>query len=189
MGRILIDLYGKAAPGSVANIVAAVQAGAYNSTSLSKIIPGRYLLAGVQGGKRSGLVQQPQGLPPNPDLLNSASFRLTHRRPGTVSLNLSENEDDGYFRSTPGYRNLSLLITTGPGPVPDLDDENIVVGQVVEGLDVVASITQVPTFTPNENSRAFNQFASFIGDDRAGKTRAKWGRPLQAVVITKAGVL
>lgn len=44
---------------------------------------------GAQGGKRSGLVQAPEGLPPNPDLLEAASFRLPHRRPGTVSLNLS----------------------------------------------------------------------------------------------------
>lgn len=58
-----------------------------------------------------------------------------------------------------------------------------------EGLEVVAAITKVPTFTPNDNARAFNDFAQFIGDERAAKTRAKWGRPLQAVVITRAGLL
>ncbi len=42
----------------------------------------------------------------------------------------AENEDDDYIRFGKGYRNLSLLITTGPGPVPSLDGENIVVGQV-----------------------------------------------------------
>ncbi|KAL4431600.1 hypothetical protein ABPG77_001442 [Micractinium sp. CCAP 211/92] len=189
LGRLTIDLYGKAAPGSVANIVAAARAGAYDFTQLSKVLPGRYLLLGAQGGKRSGLVQAPEGLPPNPDLLEAASFRLPHRRPGTVSLNLSENEDDDYIRFGKGYRNLSLLITTGPGPVPSLDGENIVVGQVSEGLEVVAAITKVPTFTPNDNARAFNDFAQFIGDERAAKTRAKWGRPLQAVVITRAALL
>ncbi|PSC76546.1 peptidyl-prolyl cis-trans isomerase chloroplastic [Micractinium conductrix] len=189
VGRIVINLYGHAAPGSVATIVAAAKAGAYANTSLSKILPGRYIVAGAQGPKRSGLVQAPEGLPPNPDLLKSASFRLSHRRPGTVSLNLSESEDEDFLRFGKGYRNLGLLITTGPGPVPSLDGENIVVGQVAEGLDVVAAITQVPTFTPNDNGRAFNQFANFIGDDRAAKTASKWGRPLQAVVITGCGVL
>jgi peptidyl-prolyl cis-trans isomerase B (cyclophilin B) len=58
-----------------------------------------------------------------------------------------------------------------------------------EGLDVVAAITQVPLFTPNDNARAFSKFASLIGDERAAKTRAKWGKPLQAVVIVAAGVL
>lgn len=190
LGRIVVDLYGNAAPGSVATLVAAAQAGAYASTSITKVLPGRYLLLGTQGPKRSGLVQAPPGLPEgNPDLLSSAAFRLSHRRPGTVSLNLSENEDDDFIRFDPKYRNLSLLITTGPGPVPSLDGENIVVGQVSEGLEVVAAITQVPTFTPNDNARAFNQFAKFIGDERAEKTARKWGRPLQAVVVTNCGLL
>jgi peptidyl-prolyl cis-trans isomerase B (cyclophilin B) len=58
-----------------------------------------------------------------------------------------------------------------------------------EGLEVIRAVTQVPTFTPNSNSRAFNDFANFIGDDRAAKTKSKWGRPLQAILITSAGVL
>lgn len=35
--------------------------------------------------------------------------------------------------------------------------------QVSQGLDVIVAITQVPTFQPNDNSRAFNRFADFIG--------------------------
>lgn len=58
-----------------------------------------------------------------------------------------------------------------------------------ESLEVIRAITAVPTFTPNDNARAFNQFASFIGDERADKTRSKWGRPLQAILITSAGLL
>ncbi|EFN53309.1 hypothetical protein CHLNCDRAFT_26066, partial [Chlorella variabilis] len=190
LGRIQVELFGRAAPGSVANIVAAAAAGAYDNTALSKVVAGRFIVAGAQGPKRSGLVQAPPDLPPNPDILASSAFRLTHRRPGTVSLNLSENVDDSYLRFDKGYRNLSLLITTGPAPVPSLDGENIVVGQVTpESLEVIRAITAVPTFTPNDNARAFNQFASFIGDERADKTRSKWGRPLQAILITSAGLL
>ena len=195
LGRIVIDLYGRAAPGSVGNIIAAAQAGAYNGSALSKVVPGQYLLAGTQGPRRMGLVQAPEGLEPNPDILSASAFRLPHRRPGTVSLNLSgapglsglwpaghvapavaalaagrwmrqrcrcmnvgssvpvaarllpavhtccpcrrsasvwdaENEDEDFIRFGKNYRNLSLLITTGPGPVPSLDGENIVVGSV-----------------------------------------------------------
>ena len=65
-----------------------------------------------------------------------------------------------------------------------LDGENIVFGRVVEGLDVISSIVAVPTFLPYGNGKAFNDLANFIGDDRASKTKAKWGRPLKAVVIT-----
>ena len=33
------------------------------SCSITKVLPGRYLLLGTQGPKRSGLVQAPPGLP------------------------------------------------------------------------------------------------------------------------------
>ena len=58
-----------------------------------------------------------------------------------------------------------------------------------EGLDVVDRIAHVPVFLPDSNLRAFNELASFIGDDRASKSRAKWNKPLKAVVITGSGVL
>lgn len=56
-------------------------------------------------------------------------------------------------------------------------------------MDVISSLTLVPTFKPNDNNRALNQFAELIGDDRAQVVRRKYGRPLKAVVITAAGVL
>ena len=48
---------------------------------------------------------------------------------------------------------------------------------------------QVPTFSPGAKARQMNAVASFLGDDRAAKARAKWGRPLKAVVITDGGTL
>jgi peptidyl-prolyl cis-trans isomerase B (cyclophilin B) len=48
---------------------------------------------------------------------------------------------------------------------------------------------QVPTFSPGAKARQMNAVASFLGDDRAAKARAKWGRPLKAVVITDGGAL
>ena len=51
------------------------------------------------------------------------------------------------------------------------------------------SAVQVPTFSPGAKARQMNAVASFLGDDRAAKARAKWGRPLKAVVITDGGTL
>ena len=39
--------------------------------------------------------------------------RVEHRRPGTVSLSLSENDDEASLKLRPGYRNVEFLITTG----------------------------------------------------------------------------
>lgn len=48
---------------------------------------------------------------------------------------------------------------------------------------------QVPTFSPGASARQMNAFATFLGDERATKAKAKWGRPLKAVVITSGGTL
>ena len=50
-------------------------------------------------------------------------------------------------------------------------------------------VVQVPTFSPGAKARQMNAVAGFLGDDRAAKARAKWGRPLKAVVITSGGLL
>eukprot|EP00887_Chlorella_sp_A99_P006674 scaffold3.g6674.t1 len=249
LGRIVIGLYGNLVPTTVANFRATLKAGAYTGTQFSRIRRGEYLAAGQQGSHRFGYVQPLVGLASNPDLVAASSFRLQHLRPGTVSLNLTENLDDEDTRLSPGYRNTSFLITTGeargragpccagrtaagrsvglperraapsqarahpprgrqllahlvrrcpilrirycagPGPAPFLDG-NVIFGQVLEGLDVVAAIAEVPTFRPlNDNIRAFNELGRLLGDSRASQTAAKWGKPLKAVVITAAGVL
>lgn len=89
----------------------------------------------------------------------------------------------------PNYRPLEFVITTGPGPVPKLDGGNIVFGRVLDGFNVINTVTAVPTFQLSERTRAFNTFAGAIGDDRAEAVRRKYGRPLKAVVIQLAGVL
>ncbi|MCI58416.1 peptidyl-prolyl cis-trans isomerase B-like, partial [Trifolium medium] len=53
-------------------------------------------------------------------------------RPGIVSLSLSENDDEDEIKFDPEYRNVEFLITTGPGPCPQLDNKNIVFGTVLE---------------------------------------------------------
>ena len=37
--------------------------------------------------------------------------------------------------------------------------------------------------------QAFNKLGSFFGDERAEKTRKKWGKPLRPVLITDTGIL
>jgi hypothetical protein len=59
----------------------------------------------------------------------------------------------------------------------------------LEGLNVVTAVAAVPAFRPDSNLQAFNALANAIGDDRAAKAKATWGRPLKAIVITGTGVL
>lgn len=188
LGRIVIGLYGNAVPRTVGNFVAAATAGAYNGTLIHKILPGEYIQAGKQGPGRLGGVQAPPDLQPNTDVTQASAFKLNHFRPGTVSLPLSVNDDDERIRMRTKYSNLEFMILTGPGPVPSLDGENIVFGRVLEGMEVVSALCEVPTFYPPQNGRLLNNIAKVIGDDRAAKAQSNWGRPLKPVVIQSVSI-
>ncbi|KAK9789370.1 hypothetical protein WJX73_006920 [Symbiochloris irregularis] len=145
-GRIVIGLYGKAVPNTVKNFLSLVQAQSLAGTTFHKVVPGSYIQGGRQGSLRMGEVQPPYDLPTNPETLSSESFRLEHTRPGTVSLSLSENDDEPLIKQRPQYRNTEFLITTGPGPATFLDGQNVVFGRVLSGIDTVTTVANVPTF-------------------------------------------
>jgi len=190
LGRIVIGLYGNQAPATVQNFLELVKDGTYNSTLFNKVMPGEYISAGKQGSVRMGEVSLTSPLRPNKDLMAATSYSLDHRRAGTVSLNLSQSLDDPFIQQSSTYRNAQFLITTGPGPTSSLDGTNVVFGKVLQGMDTVARVTAVPIFKPvNDRLLALNKLGSMLGDERAAKTRKKWGRPLQPVLITGTGIL
>ncbi|PRQ46216.1 putative peptidylprolyl isomerase [Rosa chinensis] len=189
LGRVVLGLYGHHVPITVANFKAMVTSAAYKGTTVHKLFPGQFFLAGHQGDK-PGDVRRPIGLvAPNTETVDSRAFELTHSRPGLLSLSLSENDDDDEIKLDPDYRNVEFSITTGPGPCPQLDYKNIVFGSVLEGLDVVTAIAAIPTYRPSERIQQFNDFATFIGDDRAMQARALWNKPLKTVYISDCGEL
>ncbi|KAF2310508.1 hypothetical protein GH714_013259 [Hevea brasiliensis] len=161
----------------------------YKNTLVHKIFPGQFFLAGRQGRRDKGEVRPPLELVRNTETVDSKAFKLTHSRPGIVSLCLSENDDEDDIKLDPNYRNVEFLITTGPAPCPQLDNKNIVFGVVLEGLDVVTAIASIPTYKPSERIRQFNDLAEFLGDERAQNARAIWNRPLRTVYISDCGEL
>ncbi|KAH7300352.1 hypothetical protein KP509_24G058000 [Ceratopteris richardii] len=193
LGRIVIGLYGKQVPETVANFKAMCtgKAGSsYKGSLIHRIFAGQYIMAGKQGfSKEKGEVLPPSQLNRNMESIKSDAFKMNHMRPGTVSLCLSENDDEDQFKLDPDYRNVEFLITTGPGPAPQLDNKNIVFGTVIEGLNVVLAAATVPTYKPSERIRQFNELASFLGDERASNARSIWYRPLKALYISDCGEL
>lgn len=131
----------------------------------------------------------PQDLARNIESVDSKAFKLTHSGPGILSLCLSENDDEDNIKLNPEYRNVEFLITTGPGPCPQLDYKNIVFGVVLEGLDVVTSIASIPTYKPSDRIRQFNDLAEFLGDERAQNARTIWNKPLKTLYISDCGEL
>lgn len=189
LGRIVIDLYGSIAPNTVENFKRLVESGALVGTVVNRSFPGEFIAAGQQGSHRMGYLEVPDSIVSNPDVLDPSAFKLRHDRAGVVSLNLSENMDEEFVRNRKNYTEMSFLITTGPGPVPRLDEQNIVFGRVTEGLDVISRVAEVPTFRPNKSLQVFTDLAAAVGDDRLVKKAATYGKPLTPVVFQKTGLL
>lgn len=134
LGRVVFGLYGRLLPVTTANFKATCTAAAYRGTLVHKLLQGQFFAAGRQGSRRDkGEVQPPQGLVRNSEIVNPKAFELRHARPGTLSLCLGQNDDDDDIKLNPNYHNLEFLVTTGPGPCPELDGQNIVFGTVLEG--------------------------------------------------------
>ena len=188
-GRIVVGLYGDAAPDTVRNFLAlcsnAAETPTLAGTTFHKIDKGNgYVVGGKSGSPRLGQVSALTGEFSNGDVTRASAFEGRHFRPGTVSLALESAAKDGEYGTTSQF-----LITTGPAPVPSLDNKNIVFGRVEQGLDVVQRLSNEKTFKPSETARAYNALANLIGDSRAGKAKAAWIKPTRALVITGCGVL
>ncbi|KAE8721741.1 Peptidyl-prolyl cis-trans isomerase CYP28 [Hibiscus syriacus] len=192
LGRLVLGLYGNCLPLTVSTFKLMCTSSSYKNTLVHKIFPGQFFQAGRQGRSREyGELHLPPSLdlPRNTETVDSKAFLLKHSRAGIVSLCLSENDDDDEVKLDSDYRNVEFLITIGPGPCPQLDNNNIVFGTVLEGLDVVTEIASIPTYKPLERIRQLNDLAEFFGDERAQKGRTLWNRPLKTVYISDCGEL
>ncbi|GJN12771.1 hypothetical protein PR202_ga31080 [Eleusine coracana subsp. coracana] len=134
LGRVVFGLYGRLLPVTTANFKATCTSAAYRGTLVHKLLQGRFFAAGRQGSRRDkGEVQPPSGLVRNSETVDPKAFELRHARPGTLSLCLGQNDDDDDIKFNLDYHNVEFLVTTGPGPCPELDGQNIVFGTVLEG--------------------------------------------------------
>ncbi|KAF6147421.1 hypothetical protein GIB67_016778 [Kingdonia uniflora] len=192
IGRVVFGLYGKLVPITVSHFKTMCKGSngsSYKGTLVQRILPGQYFAAGKQGRRNKGEVRPPIDLAKNTESVESKAFVLGHSRPGVLSLCLAENDDEDEIKLDPNYRNVEFLITTGPGPAPQLDYGNIVFGTVLQGLDVVTTIASIPTYKPSERIRQLNDLAEYFGDDRAQNARTIWNRPLKTVYISDCGEL
>ncbi|CAK9277117.1 unnamed protein product [Sphagnum jensenii] len=96
---------------------------------------------------------------------------------------------DGAFviveeESRPDPNGTEFMILTADAP--ELDDTNTVVGEVIQGMDVVDRISNVKVVQENTSSPYF-QVAKFIGDTRAVVAEKGFNRPYSKVLISKSG--
>eukprot|EP00210_Caulerpa_lentillifera_P009698 g9253.t1 len=78
----------------------------------------------------------------------------------------------------------AFAITTQPAE--ELDSTNLVVGQVVSGMDTIQSLQELPR-VKNNSSSVFYKTAKFIGDVRADVAELSFGKPYNRIIVMAAG--
>ena len=120
-GDILIDLYVDRAPVTVNNFVFLARDGFYDDTTFHRVIPGFMAQGGDPGGTGRG--------GPGYTFPDELEPTLRHDKPGVLSMaNAGPNTNGSQFFIT--YE-----------AAPWLDDRHAVFGQVIEGLEVLESLS------------------------------------------------
>ena len=128
-GTIVLKLFAKEAPNTVNNFVFLAREGYYDNTTFHRVLPGFM----AQGGDPTGTGAGGPGYRFE-DEFNPA---LRHDGPGILSM----------ANSGPGTNGSQFFITYVA--TPHLDDRHTVFGRVIEGMEVVNSLTpREPGQTP-----------------------------------------
>ncbi len=135
LGDIKVELYPDLAPVTVENFLAYVRDGFYDGTVFHRVIPGFV----IQGG---GLTASLEPKPTRPPIKNEAENGL-HNERGTIAMARTADINSA---TSQFFINLANNRFLDHG---ERDYGYAVFGKVVEGMDVVDKIAQVPTTTKN----------------------------------------
>ncbi len=128
-GTIVLDLFADKAPGHVERLVSLAKSGAYDGVVFHRVIDGFMAQTGdVQHGKQGGdTAMAGMGGSDLPDL--AAEFNDVSFQAGTVGMARSQD---------PNSANSQFFIDLAPAPF--LDGQYTVVGQLVDGWDVLNAV-------------------------------------------------
>lgn len=129
-GKIKIELYKDDAPKNVANIVKLAKEGFYNGLKFHRVIPGFVIQGGDPKGDGTG--------GPGYTIDAEISPKLKHLK-GTVAMARLPDQINPQRASSGSQFYICLE------PQPRLDGAYTIIGQVVEGMEVVDKIGQVKT--------------------------------------------
>lgn len=161
-GRVTIELYGDAAPASSKTFQALVagnlgnrsgQKAGYRYAQGSRILKGKCVYLGrlnqIDAVNQSpGTPQRQQRLVEYP--VNSDHNDISHDSPGLLTVSKGGSFEFGILAQ----------------PMPELDQDNIVIGHVVDGMDVVNQLVNVPTNRKTIRD-GYRKIGKAIGDARA----------------------
>ncbi|KAJ0047598.1 hypothetical protein Pint_16391 [Pistacia integerrima] len=210
VGRIVVGLYGETAPAGAARFSSLVSGTAgisYRRKEFVKIMPNYVQHGGVRSyGVDAELAQKTGSNLAIDNLIEEwerdyVKCSGTKNLAGTVSIIVRdplkpppklklvarkgklEIDQEEVGKDPNGTQ---FVISTKDSP--ELDASALVVGKVLEGMEVVEKIGQVKTVQENTSSPYF-RVAKLIGDKRAVVAERGFNRPYSKVVITNCGLM
>uniref|UniRef100_A0A0E0JD92 Peptidyl-prolyl cis-trans isomerase n=1 Tax=Oryza punctata TaxID=4537 RepID=A0A0E0JD92_ORYPU len=200
-GRITIGLFGDAAPAGASRFLSLVTGVGYRRKEFVKIVPGYVQHGGVVSYPAIPAVTDRLAAEMDAERAQCGGGRSLHAAAGAVSIVVRDPSlpppkpklvarggklevDQEQVGVVPN--GTEFVITTGDAP--ELDASALVVGRVVDGMDVLDKIAAVPTVKDNTASPYF-RVAKLIGDKRAVVAERGFNRPYTKILITNCGVI
>ncbi|CAK9147843.1 unnamed protein product [Ilex paraguariensis] len=210
VGRIIIGLYGDTAAGGAArftNLVTGASGISYRRKEFIKIMPNYVQHGGVRSYGVDAELAKKTGSNLGADKLMEEWEKQNGNCPGTKNVARSV----GIVVRDPSKPPPKLKLVAKKGKLEideeevgmepngtefviairdsaELDASALVVGRVLEGMDVVERIGQVKTVQENTSSPYF-RVAKLIGDKRAVVAERGFNRPYSKVIVTNCGLL
>ncbi|PIN05763.1 Peptidyl-prolyl cis-trans isomerase [Handroanthus impetiginosus] len=210
MGRIIIGLYGNEVPAGAArfaNIVSGAAGVSYRRKEFVKIMPNYVQHGGLRSygadaeiARKGGSNLAVESLMDEWEKQNekcgetknvAKSVSIIVRDPSKpppkmklVARNGKLEIDQEQVGMDPNGTEFVIAIKDSP----ELDESALVVGRVVEGMEVVERIGKVKTVQENSSSPYF-RVAKLIGDKRAVVAERGFNRPYSKVLITNCGLI
>ncbi|KAM7268240.1 hypothetical protein ACFE04_010406 [Oxalis oulophora] len=210
VGRIIIGLYGNDAIAGAARFSSLVTGAAgisYRRKEFIKIMQNYVKHGGVRSFGVDSELAKKTGTSLEPDYLLEEWEKQNEKCPGTknvagavgiivrdpmkpppkikmVARNGKLEIDQEEVGTNPN--GTEFVISTKDSP--ELDESSLVVGRVLEGMEVVERIGKVKTVNENTSSPYF-RVAKFVGDKRAVVAERGFNRPYSKVLITNCGLM
>eukprot|EP00262_Sarcandra_glabra_P002158 TRINITY_DN12414_c1_g1_i1.p1 TRINITY_DN12414_c1_g1~~TRINITY_DN12414_c1_g1_i1.p1 ORF type:complete len:335 (+),score=49.16 TRINITY_DN12414_c1_g1_i1:40-1044(+) len=209
-GRIIVGLYGNEVPAGVARFAGLISGAAgisYRRKEFVKIVPG-YI---QHGGVRSYGVDAELAKKTGSDLVVDSLVEEWDREKGRCAGIKCLAGTVGIVVRDPSRPPPKIKLVARGGKIeideeevgvqpngtefviitrdsPELDESTVVIGRVLDGMDVVEKISKVKTVQENTGSPYF-RVAKLIGDKRAVVAERGFNRPYSKVIVANCGLI
>ena len=127
-GTMKVEIFSRDAPRNVENVIGLAQSGFYNGLTFHRLIPGFMIQGGDPNGDGTG----------GPGYTVPAEIKRLHEK-GSMAMARKGDQENPEKRSSGSQFYICF------GPLPQLDGQYTVIGQLVDGWEVLDSLEKAET--------------------------------------------